>query len=375
MRPSGIEGGGGGRWEGATTMIALRNLPGTPRTSVAERARRYLAKCPPAISGQGGHNATYHAAAAMIHGFDLSEADTLALLRDWNRACQPPWSEAEMLHKVRSAANAPQSKPRGYLAGAASGKPRGAGSAPAGGRLAARRKPVFCPMVLKRVAAKMGAVPDVFAFVSGRSPVAVGGQDSAAVLRRLYPKGSGERVVIFSDMKSQGQMVWEADKGDRIEARQLPTGPDGVWFLAQPVDGEFHPNPRLGGKSSRRSEEAVTSWRYVVLESDEADADEWLRCLVQMPLRIACICESGGRSVHALVRVDAASKRDWDARVGSMKPGLITLGADAGALSAVRLTRLPQAMRGGRLQRLLYLNPTPDGKPIAEGSASAKGRE
>src|SRR5664280_1353442 len=26
-------------------------------------------------------------------------------------------------------------------------------------------------------------------------------------------------------------------------------------------------------------------------------ADDWLRCLVQMPLRIACICESGGRSI------------------------------------------------------------------------------
>jgi len=44
----------------------------------------------------------------------------------------------------------------------------------------------------------------------------------------------------------------------------------------------------------------------------------------------------------------------------------VTLGADPGALSAVRLTRLPQAMRGQRLQRLLYLNPDPDGRPIVE---------
>ena len=344
------------------------------KTSPLDRARRYIAQCPPAISGQGGHNATYHAAAVLVHGFDLGEADALALLREWNQSCRPPWSEAELLHKVRSAANVPQSKPRGYLAGAASGNPGGAGSvAAAGGPMVARRKPAFCPMVLKRVAAKMGAVPDVFAFVAGCSPVCVGRQDSATVLRLLYPKGSGERVLIFADMKSQGQMLWEADKGDRIQAWQLPAGPDGVWFLAQPVDGEFHPNPRLGGKPSRRSEESVTSWRYVVLESDEADPDEWLRCLVQMPLRIACICESGRRSIHALVRVDAASKRDWDARVGSMKRALITLGADAGALSAVRLTRLPQAKRGGRLQRLLYLSAAPDGNPVAGGTARVKG--
>jgi hypothetical protein len=63
-----------------------------------------------------------------------------------------------------------------------------------------------------------------------------------------------------------------------------------VWFLPQPVSGEFLPNPRLDGKLSRRSEEAITAWRYAVLESDEADAGEWLRCLVQMPFRIASIC-------------------------------------------------------------------------------------
>lgn len=124
---------------------------------------------------------------------------------------------------------------------------------------------------------------------------------------------------------------------------------------------------------SRRSEESVTAWRYAVLESDEAGADDWLRCLIQLPLRIASICESGGRSIHALVRVDAASKSDWDAKIRLIKPVLVTLGADPGALSAVRLTRLPQARRGERVQRLLYLNPSPDGVPILE--RAGRGRE
>ena len=144
----------------------------------------------------------------------------------------------------------------------------------------------------------------------------------------------------------------------------FPAGPDGVWFLPQPVDGEYHPNPRSEGKLSRRSEESVTAWRYAVLESDKAAPEDWLRCLIQMPLRIVSICESGGRSIHALVRIDAASKEDWDAKVGAIKPVLVTLGADPGALSAVRLTRLPQAQRGERVQRLLYLNPAADGTPI-----------
>ena len=52
--------------------------------------------------------------------------------------------------------------------------------------------------------------------------------------------------------------------------------------------------------------------------------------------------------------------------VTALLDALITLGADRGALSAVRLTRLPHAQRGERVQRLLYLNPQPEGVPILE---------
>lgn len=349
--------------------------------TVLDRARRYIAKCPPAVSGQGGHNTTFHVASVLVHGFALGEADGMALLRGWNGSCRPPWSEADLLHKIRSAMNAQHSELRGYLLGAGNGNLKTqisdlkGSNGNSGVRVKTPPKPKFCPMVLKRVSAKAREVGDVFAFVLGASPVAVGRQDSVAVLRWLYPKGTGEKVLIFSDMKSQGQLRWDADKGDRFQDRHMPTGPDGVWFLPQPVDGEFHPNPRLGGKMSRRSEESVTAWRYAVLESDEADADDWLRCLIQMPLRIASICESGGRSIHALVRLDATSKADWDGKIGAIKPVLVTLGADAGALSAVRLTRLPQAQRGERVQRLLYLNPDPDGKPILGGAGKRKDAE
>jgi hypothetical protein len=219
-------------------------------------------------------------------------------------------------------------------------------------------------MVLKRVAAKAASVRDVVGFIEWRSPVPVEGLTSGGFLRGLYPKGSGEKVLVFARMESQGQLLWKADAGDLILDGDFPAGPDGVWFLAQPVDGEYHCNPRLGGKPSRRSEESVKAWRYAVLESDKAEPEEWLRCLIQLPLRIASICESGGRSIHALVRLDAESKADWDTKVRVIKPVLVTLGADPGALSAVRLTRLPQAKRGERVQRLLYLNPAPDGAPI-----------
>jgi hypothetical protein len=212
-------------------------------------------------------------------------------------------------------------------------------------------------------------------FLNERSLVPVDVQDPASVLRWLYPRSSGERVLVFNEMKSHGQLLWEAERSDRLQSKDFPQGPEGVWFLPQPVTGLYYPNPRAGGKESRRSEEAVTAWRYVVLESDKAEGEDWLRRLIQMPLRIASICESGGRSIHALVRLDAESKADWDAKMAVLKPVLVTLGADPGALSAVRLTRLPQAMRGKRKQTLLYLNPDPDGTPIIQKTVQTKGWE
>jgi len=80
---------------------------------VVERARRYLAELPPAVSGQGGHNATFHAACVLVIGFGLDGQQALALLRHWNETCQPPWTERELAHKVDDAMKQPGW--RGYL--------------------------------------------------------------------------------------------------------------------------------------------------------------------------------------------------------------------------------------------------------------------
>lgn len=78
------------------------------KCTVLDRARKYLACIEPAISGQRGHDTTFRAACALVHGFDLPKTDALALLRDeYNPRCQPPWSEAELRHKVQSAGELP----------------------------------------------------------------------------------------------------------------------------------------------------------------------------------------------------------------------------------------------------------------------------
>jgi hypothetical protein len=65
--------------------------------------RAYLAKLPAAVSGAGGHNATFRAACSLIR-FGVGDADCMTLLREWNHThCQPPWTEKELKHKLNGA--------------------------------------------------------------------------------------------------------------------------------------------------------------------------------------------------------------------------------------------------------------------------------
>jgi hypothetical protein len=92
------------------------------QTSVIERAREYLSKCEPSVSGQAGGNALLWAARALVVGFELSEATALSLLwSDFNPRCTPVYNQAnpthakEYEHKVREAVRTPGVKPRGWL--------------------------------------------------------------------------------------------------------------------------------------------------------------------------------------------------------------------------------------------------------------------
>ena len=233
-------------------------------------------------------------------------------------------------------------------------------------------KPEFSPEKLERIARKLdGADAEWFA---ARSPKQPDNRTPASFLHELYKPG--ERVVIFDVFESQGQAVWthKAPPFDAGELDAFRTGkPHGVWVLCNPISGEFLPNDN--GNPSRRSWQTVTSWRYMVLESDKADAAHWLAVLAQMPLPISAIYSSGGKSIHALVRLDAESKAHWDALANEIKPALVTLGADRKALSAVRLTRLPgcERVETGRRQELLFLNGKTDGTPICEMPVIAPG--
>lgn len=67
-------------------------------------ASAYLAKMEPAIQGSNGSGACFRAASKLVGHFGLSEADALDLMvKEYNPRCKPPWSLAEIEHKVEDA--------------------------------------------------------------------------------------------------------------------------------------------------------------------------------------------------------------------------------------------------------------------------------
>jgi hypothetical protein len=86
--------------------------------TLTERAGAYVAAMPPAISGQGGHQATFAVASALVHGFALYEEQAWPIMCEYNARCSPPWSETELRHKLVDAFNLTRHpQPRGYLSG------------------------------------------------------------------------------------------------------------------------------------------------------------------------------------------------------------------------------------------------------------------
>jgi hypothetical protein len=193
-----------------------------------------------------------------------------------------------------------------------------------------------------------------------------------------------EMVMCFTSMRSMGDYMrykgaWFAlGKDPQVKAQRVKDGPrgsrEGCVMMIQPVDGKWHAvqgttPPRL----SRRTIQSVAAFRFMLWESDEAPEAMWLNAIAQVRLPIVAITSSAGRSLHALVRVDARDYDEWSAMRTAARDVMTMLGFDPQSLSnPTAAMRMPNTMREGKMkegrfvpfehgakkQRLLYFNPS-----------------
>lgn len=337
---------------------------------IVERARRYIAKCPPAISGQGGHDATFHTAAVLVHGFDLCHGEAMLLLQEWNQSCQPPWSERELRHKIESASRATHTHPRGYLAGSSVG-PDSRRNYRIGAPAPARPAPVD-PVKTAEHFLKGFRCSETN--LASASTVRMDGDwryDGALLVGVLYQPGEQINLVTEFAATKDGQGRVKASPRGRgktternaLVARFEQGGTDssdaGAWIRMNPIDGKGIADAN------------VTAFRFALLESDTLPVDLQLSLFARLPLPIAAILSSGGRSFHAWVRVDARDAAEYRCTVSRVLELVGKFGVDGKNKNPSRLSRLPGARRligavGDGVQRLVYLNPQPEQRRILE---------
>jgi hypothetical protein len=103
----------------------------------------------------------------------------------------------------------------------------------------------------------------------------------------------------------------------------------------------------------------VAAYRYAVAEFDVMDkADQLAFWWGYRSAPIAALIDSGGKSIHAWLRVDCPDRATWERKVEGTLFGkvLVPLGCDPQCRNEARLSRLPATTAGRRTrQRLLYL--------------------
>ena len=158
--------------------------------------------------------------------------------------------------------------------------------------------------------------------------------------KQLPTKGCYDRTA--------GQLIEELKKcGGDIGAVLGDYDPGtGAWIRFNPLDGRGVKN------------ENVTGFRYALIESDSMDLAEQNALIRELELPVACLVYSGGKSLHAIVHVDASSYEEYRTRVDYLytvceKNGLKV---DKQNRNPSRLSRLPGATRNGHKQFLMETN-------------------
>ncbi len=121
----------------------------------------------------------------------------------------------------------------------------------------------------------------------------------------------------------------------------------GAWARINPMSGE-------GCKNSD-----VEEFRHCLIESDSLPKEEQLRKIRELNLPCSALVDFGGKSIHAIVKIDAGKdEKLYRERVSKLHEFLAKNGfpVDKACKNASRLSRIAAVTRDGKRQRLIATN-------------------
>ena len=162
---------------------------------------------------------------------------------------------------------------------------------------------------------------------------------------KLVPANKGIYTKKVGDILNDLRAAKKA--GDGIETVIGKYDPKaGAWIRFNPLDGKGVNN------------ENVVDFRYALVESDTMDIEAQNGIIRQLNLPVAVLVHSGGKSLHAIVRIDADDIKEYQSRVNYLydicrKNGMVI---DTQNRNPSRLSRLPGCVRGDKQQYIVDTN-------------------
>jgi hypothetical protein len=218
--------------------------------NVVDRARKYIAKMPPAVSGQGGHDATFSVACKLVvgfgFGFGLDRATALDLMREYNEKCQPPWSEKELAHKVDDSLKQPGLRGELLNSAPSRSKPRPTDESPRS--IVVKEKRSAAPCVEPYKPFPVDALPDVVNNFISSGAKSIGCDPAMIALPLLAGLasaiGSTRQIMLKRDDWCEPPVIWTGvvcDSGQqKSPAQGFALGP-----LRRLQDWKFEEYPEL----------------------------------------------------------------------------------------------------------------------------------
>ncbi|GEC93796.1 AAA family ATPase [Brevibacillus brevis] len=181
-------------------------------------------------------------------------------------------------------------------------------------------------------------------------------QQLTTYLATLFEASENVGYVVDTWQNDEGKYLptkgaWDRTAGELIQLLNQSNGdigsvlgdynPEaGAWIRFNPLDGK-------GVKNDN-----VTEFRYALVESDTMDIEKQHAIMRELELPIAVLVYSGGKSLHAIVRIDAVSYDEYRKRVDYLynvckKNGL---SIDNQNRNPSRLSRMPGIERNGKKQ-------------------------
>lgn len=165
------------------------------------------------------------------------------------------------------------------------------------------------------------------------------------------PADGGHRLTVARALRllEGGHSLDEG--GDPCDGPSWPpaNGEAGAWVRLNPV------GDKPSGKGGGYTDADVTEYRHALVECDGIPVEEQASKIRALRLPCAAIVESGNKSLHAVVRVGARDRAEYDERVRYLYDACEANGlpVDRSCKNPGRMTRLPGARRGPRVQRLV----------------------